>query len=228
MASIAFGIPTQFDRAHVEGISKLQAKDIQYAEQLGYRIKLLGITKRHANGVELRVHPTLISAKKLIANVEGAMNAVWVKGDAVGHTMYYGKGAGAEPTASAVIADLVDVARTLTADPANRVPYLAFQPDQMATLSVVPIEQVESSYYLRLRVKDQPGVLADITRALADSQISIDAFFQREPEEGDDQTDVVLITHLCVEKKMRESIAKIEKLPTVLSEAVMLRMEAFA
>jgi homoserine dehydrogenase len=228
MASIAFGIPMQFEKAHVEGISKLQAKDIQYAEQLGYRIKLLGITKRHANGVELRVHPTLISAKKLIANVEGAMNAVWVKGDAVGHTMYYGKGAGAEPTASAVIADLVDVARTLTADPANRVPYLSFQPDQMASFSVVPVEQIESSYYLRLRVKDQPGVLADITRALADDQISIDAFFQREPDEGDDQTDVVLITHLCVEKKMRDAIAKIEKLPTVLSEAVVLRMEAFA
>lgn len=228
MSAIAFGIPMQFDKAHVEGISKLQAKDIQYAEQLGYRIKLLGITKRHANGVELRVHPTLISAKKLIANVEGAMNAVWVKGDAVGHTMYYGKGAGSEPTASAVIADLVDVARTLTADPANRVPYLAFQPDQMNTLSVVPIDQIESSYYLRLRVKDQPGVLADITRALADGQISIDAFFQREPDEGSDQTDVVLITHLCVEKKMREAIQKIEKLSTVLSEAVVLRMEAFA
>ncbi len=228
MSAIAFGIPMQFDRAHVEGISALQAQDIAYAEQLGYRIKLLGITKRHAQGVELRVHPTLISAKKLIANVEGAMNAVWVKGDAVGHTMYYGKGAGAEPTASAVIADLVDVARTLTADPAHRVPFLSFQPDQMAALEVVPMAQIQSCYYLRLRVRDQSGVLADITRALADGQISIDAFFQREPEEGSAETDVVLITHVCQEQKMQEAIARIEKLPTVLAKAVMLRMENFA
>lgn len=228
MSAIAFGIPMQFDRAHVEGISALQAQDIAYAEQLGYRIKLLGITKRHAQGVELRVHPTLISAKKLIANVEGAMNAVWVKGDAVGHTMYYGKGAGAEPTASAVIADLVDVARTLTADPGHRVPFLSFQPDQMAALDVVPMAQIQSCYYLRLRVRDQSGVLADITRALADGQISIDAFFQREPEEGSAETDVVLITHVCQEQKMQEAIARIEKLPTVLAKAVMLRMENFA
>jgi homoserine dehydrogenase len=227
MSAIAFGVPMQFDRAHIEGISGLQAKDIAYAEQLGYRIKLLGITKRHAEGIELRVHPTLISSKKLIANVEGAMNAVWVKGDAVGHTMYYGKGAGAEPTASAVIADLVDVARTLTADPANRVPYLAFQPDQMAALAVVPIAQVRSCYYLRLRVQDQPGVLADITRVLADGQISIDTFFQREPDEGMAETDVVLITHQCVEQDMQAAIARIEKLPTVVTQAVMLRMEAF-
>jgi homoserine dehydrogenase len=227
MAAIAFGVPMQFDRAHIEGISKLEARDIAYAEQLGYRIKLLGITKRHPDGVELRVHPTLISAKKLIANVEGAMNAVWVKGDAVGHTMYYGKGAGAEPTASAVVADLVDVARALHVDPAHRVPYLAFQPDQMASLRVVPIEEISSGYYMRLRVKDQPGVLADITRALADGEISIDAFFQREPEEGDDQTDVVLITHLCRERQMRQAISRIEQLPTVLSAAVVLRMESF-
>lgn len=228
MSAIAFGIAMQFDAAHIEGISSLQAKDIAYAEQLGYRIKLLGITKRHAKGVELRVHPTLISSKKLIANVEGAMNAVWVKGDAVGHTMYYGKGAGAEPTASAVIADLVDVARMLTADPVNRVPYLSFQHGQMAPLAVVPMDDIVSGYYLRLRVKDQPGVLADITRALADSEISIDAFFQREPDEGMDETDVVLITHLCQEKRMRAAIARIAKLPTVLSEIVMLRMESFA
>ena len=227
MSAIAFGIPMQFDKAHIEGISRLDAKDIAYAEQLGYRIKLLGITKRHADGVELRVHPTLISAKKLIANVEGAMNAVWVKGDAVGHTMYYGKGAGAEPTASAVVADLVDVARTLHVDPAHRVPHLAFQPDQLVELKVVPIEDVTSGYYMRLRVKDQPGVLADITRALADGNVSIDAFFQREPAEGDDQTDVVLITHLCRERQMRQAIARIEGLPTVLSEAVVLRMESF-
>jgi homoserine dehydrogenase len=228
MASIAFGMPVQFDRAHIEGISKLDAKDIRYAEQLGYRIKLLGITKRHAKGVELRVHPTLISSKKLIANVEGAMNAVWVKGDAVGHTMYYGKGAGAEPTASAVIADLVDVARTLTADPANRVPPLSYQADAMSDLSVVSIDEIESCYYMRLRVKDKPGVLADITRALADRQISIDAFIQREPEEGEDETDVILMTHLCLEKNMRDAIRAIESLSTVLSQAVVLRMESFA
>ena len=228
MASIAFGIPLQFDRAHIEGISSLQAKDIRYAEQLGYRIKLLGITKQHANGVELRVHPTLISSKKLIANVEGAMNAVWVKGDAVGHTMYYGKGAGAEPTASAVIADLVDVARTLAIDSGHRVPDLGFQSAEIVMRSVVPIDDIESGYYLRLRVRDQPGVLADITRALADGGISIDAFFQREPDEGADETDVVLIAHRCIEKKMRDAIRKIEALKTVLSEVVVLRLESFS
>jgi homoserine dehydrogenase len=228
MASIAFGIPLQFDRAHIEGISSLQAKDIRYAEQLGYRIKLLGITKQHANGVELRVHPTLISSKKLIANVEGAMNAVWVKGDAVGHTMYYGKGAGAEPTASAVIADLVDVARTLAIDSEHRVPDLGFQSAEIVMRSVVPIDDIESGYYLRLRVRDQPGVLADITRALADGGISIDAFFQREPDEGADETDVVLIAHRCIEKKMRDAIRKIEALKTVLSEVVVLRLESFS
>lgn len=228
MASIAFGIPLQFDRAHVEGISALQAKDIRYAEQLGYRIKLLGITKQHANGVELRVHPTLISSKKLIANVEGAMNAVWVKGDAVGHTMYYGKGAGAEPTASAVIADLVDVARTLSVDSGHRVPDLGFQSAEIVMRSVVPIDEIESGYYLRLRVRDQPGVLADITRALADGGISIDAFFQREPDEGADETDVILIAHRCIEKKMRDAILKIEALKTVLSEVVVIRLESFS
>ncbi len=228
MASIAFGIPLQFDRAHIEGISSLQAKDIRYAEQLGYRIKLLGITKQHANGVELRVHPTLISSKKLIANVEGAMNAVWVKGDAVGHTMYYGKGAGAEPTASAVIADLVDVARTLAIDSGHRVPDLGFQSAEIVMRSVVPIDEIESGYYLRLQVRDQPGVLADITRALADGGISIDAFFQREPDEGADETDVVLIAHRCIEKKMRDAIRKIEALKTVLSEVVVLRLESFS
>ena len=228
MASIAFGIPLQFDRAHIEGISSLQAKDIRYAEQLGYRIKLLGITKQHANGVELRVHPTLISSKKLIANVEGAMNAVWVKGDAVGHTMYYGKGAGAEPTASAVIADLVDVARTLSIDSGHRVPDLGFQSAEIVMRSVVPIGEIESGYYLRLQVRDQPGVLADITRVLADGGISIDAFFQREPDEGADETDVVLIAHRCIEKKMRDAIRKIEALKTVLSEVVVLRLESFS
>jgi len=186
MSAIAFGIPVQFERAHVEGISRLQAEDIRYAEQLGYRIKLLGITRRREHGIELRVHPTLIPARRLIANVEGAMNAVWVKGDAVGHTMYYGKGAGAEPTASAVVADLVDVARTLTVDPGNRVPHLAFQPDAMADLPILPISEIESAYYLRLRVADEPGVLADVTRILADARISIDAVLQREPAEGEE------------------------------------------
>ena len=228
MASIAFGVPLQFEKAHVEGISALQAQDIQYAEQMGYRIKLLGITKRHAQGIELRVHPTLIPAKRLIANVEGAMNAVLVKGDAVGHTLYYGKGAGAEPTASAVIADLVDVARSLNVSSAHRVPHLGFQPDQKIALPVVPIAQVISAYYLRLRVKDQPGVLADITRVLAQAKISIDAFFQREPQEGDHETDVVLITHTCVEKEMRAAIQAIEALSTVIAPVVMLRLESFS
>jgi homoserine dehydrogenase len=189
LSALAFGIPMQFDRAYIEGISKLDAIDIKYAEQLGYRIKLLGITKRTPEGVELRVHPTLIPARRLIANVEGAMNAVVVQGDAVGATLYYGKGAGAEPTASAVIADLVDVTRMHTADPEHRVPHLAFQPNAMADLKILPMDEVQTSYYLRLRVQDKPGVLADITRILADEQISIDAVIQKEPGEGEDQED---------------------------------------
>jgi len=225
MSAIAFGVPVQFERAHVEGISKLQSTDIRYAEQLGYRIKLLGITRRREHGIELRVHPTLIPARRLIANVEGAMNAVWVKGDAVGHTMYYGKGAGAEPTASSVVADLVDVARTLTVDPGNRVPHLAFQPDAMADLPVLPIGEIDSAYYLRLRVADEPGVLADITRILADARISIDAVLQREPEEGEAQTDIILLTHVTVEKRCDEAIARIEALPTVLSRVTRIRLE---
>jgi len=225
MSAIAFGIPVQFERAHVEGISSLQAEDIRYAEQLGYRIKLLGITRRREQGIELRVHPTLIPAKRLIANVEGAMNAVWVKGDAVGHTMYYGKGAGAEPTASAVVADLVDVTRTLTVDPGNRVPHLAFQPDAMADLPILPITEVQTAYYLRLRVSDQTGVLADITRILADAKISIDAALQREPAEGEQQTDIILLTHVTLEKQCNDAIARIEALPTVLSRVIRIRLE---
>ena len=225
MSAIAFGIPVQFDRAHVEGISSLQAEDIRYAEQLGYRIKLLGITRRREQGIELRVHPTLIPAKRLIANVEGAMNAVWVKGDAVGHTMYYGKGAGAEPTASAVIADLVDIARALTVDPGNRVPHLAFQPDAMAAFPILPIGEILSAYYLRLRVADEPGVLADITRILADESISIDAVLQREPAEGEQQTDIILLTHVTVEKQCDAAIERIESLPTVLSRVTRIRLE---
>ncbi|HET7833931.1 MAG TPA: homoserine dehydrogenase [Gallionella sp.] len=225
LASLAFGIPMQFDKAYIEGISKLQAEDIRYAEQLGYRIKLLGITKRTPEGVELRVHPTLIPAKRLIANVEGAMNAVLVQGDAVGSTLYYGKGAGAEPTASSVIADLVDVTRMHTADPQNRVPHLAFQPNAMADLTVLPMDEVQTSYYLRLRVEDKPGVLADITRILADEQISIDAVIQKEPGEGEVQTDLILLTHQTREKRINAAIAKVEALPVVASKVTRLRLE---
>lgn len=225
LASLAFGIPVQFDKAHIEGISALSAIDIQYAEQLGYRIKLLGITKRTAEGVELRVHPTLIPAKRLIANVEGAMNAVLVQSDAVGPTLYYGKGAGAEPTASAVIADLVDVTRMHTADPGNRVPHLAFQPDQMADLPILAMDDVISSYYLRLHLKDKPGVLADITRILADEQISINALIQKEPADGEDQTDLVMITHRTREKRINSAIAKIEALDVVAGQVTKLRLE---
>ncbi len=225
MSAIAFGIPVQFDKAYIEGISGLEAEDIKYAEQLGYRIKLLGITKRKADGIELRVHPTLIPAKRLIANVEGAMNAVLVHGDAVGSTLYYGKGAGAEPTASAVIADLVDVTRMATADPENRVPHLAFQPDAVADIPVLPMAEVETSYYLRLRVEDKPGVLADITRILADQQISIDAMIQREPAEGEMQTDIIMLTHLAREKQIDGAIARIEALPVVKRKVIRLRLE---
>ncbi len=225
MSAIAFGIPMQFDKAHIEGISKLTAEDLKYAEQLGYRIKLLGITKRRSKGVELRVHPTLIPAKRLIANVEGAMNAVLVQGDAVGATLYYGKGAGAEPTASAVIADLVDVTRMETADPENRVPHLAFQPDAVADTPILPMAEVECGYYLRMRVEDKPGVLADITRILADQQISIDAMIQREPEEGEAQTDIIMLTHVVREKQVDAAIAKIEALPVVSGKIIRLRLE---
>ncbi len=226
MSAIAFGIPVQFDKAHIEGISQLDAQDIKYAEQLGYRIKLLGITKRTPEGVELRVHPTLIPAKRLIANVEGAMNAVLVQGDAVGSTLYYGKGAGAEPTASSVIADLVDITRMHTADPGHRVPHLAFQPDQLADLKVLPIGEVQTSYYLRMRVEDKPGVLADITRILADQQISIDAMIQREPAEGEQQTDIIMLTHLTREKQVDAAIRLIESLPVVTGRLIRLRLES--
>ncbi len=225
LSALAFGIPMQFDKAYIEGISKLDAVDIKYAEQLGYRIKLLGITKRTAEGVELRVHPTLIPAKRLIANVEGAMNAVVVQGDAVGATLYYGKGAGAEPTASAVIADLVDVTRMATSDPQNRVPHLAFQPNAMADLKILPMDEVVTSYYLRLRVVDKPGVLADITRILADEQISIDAVIQKEPGEGEDQTDLIMLTHQTREKRINAAIAKVESLKVVAGKVTKLRLE---
>jgi homoserine dehydrogenase len=225
LSALAFGIPMQFEKAYIEGISKLDAIDIKYAEQLGYRIKLLGIAKRTPEGVELRVHPTLIPSKRLIANVEGAMNAVLVEGDAVGATLYYGKGAGAEPTASAVIADLVDVTRMHTADPENRVPHLAFQPNQLADLKILPMDEVQTSYYLRLRVADKPGVLADITRILADEQISIDAMIQKEPGEGEVQTDLVMLTHQTREKRINAAIEKIEKLTVVAGKVTKLRLE---
>ena len=225
LAAIAFGIPVQFEKAHVEGISRLAGEDIRYAEKLGYRIKLLGIAKRREAGFELRVHPTLIPTRRLLANVEGAMNAVWVKGDVVGHTMYYGKGAGKEPTASAVIADLVDVTRMLTSDPENRVPHLACQPDRLADSPILPASEMETSYYLRMRVADEPGVLADITRILADGRVSIDAMLQREPSEGETSTDIIVLTHQTIEHRIDTAIGRIEALPTVLSAVTRLRVE---
>jgi homoserine dehydrogenase len=225
LSALAFGIPMQFSKAYTEGIATLTQEDIRYAEELGYRIKLLGITKRTGKGIELRVHPTLIPARRLIANVEGVMNAILVKGDAVGPTMYYGAGAGAMPTASAVVADLVDVTRLITADPGQRVPHLAFQPDRLAKDPILPIGEVETSYYLRMRVKDRPGVLADVTRILADSRISIDAMVQKEPGEGESRVDIVMLTHRAIEKNVNAAMAKIEKLPTVLGKVTRIRLE---
>jgi homoserine dehydrogenase len=225
LSALAFGVPMQFAKAYTEGISKLTQADIKYAEQLGYRIKLLGITKRTPQGIELRVHPALIPARRLIANVEGVMNAILIKGDAVGQTMYYGAGAGAEPTASAVIADIVDVARMLTADPENRVPHLAFQPDRLSSVAILPMEEVVTSYYLRMQVLDKPGVLADITRILADRSISIDAMVQREPAEGEDQVDIIMLTHETREKNVNDAMARIEALPVVTSKVTRIRLE---
>jgi homoserine dehydrogenase len=225
LSALAFGIPMQFRKAYVEGISKLTREDIGYAEQLGYRIKLLGITKRTSKGIELRVHPTLVPTRRLIANVEGVMNAILVKGDAVGPTLYYGAGAGSQPTASAVVADLVDVTRLITADPEHRVPHLAFQPDQLSAVPILGIGQVETSYYLRMRVVDKPGVLADITRLLARSKISIDAMVQKEPAEGESRVDIVMLTHRAIEKNVDQAMARIERLPTVVGKIVRLRLE---
>ncbi len=225
MSAIAFGVPMQFAQAHVEGITKLSATDIRYAEQLGYRIKLLGITKKTPSGIELRVHPTLVPAKRLLANVEGAMNAVQVFGDAVGTSLYYGKGAGSEPTASAVIADLVDVTRLQTADPENRVPHLAFQPDALQNTPILPIAEVTTSYYLRLAVADQAGVLADITRILAAHGVSIDALLQKEAAEGESQTDLVILTHETKEKNMTAALLEMQDLKTVIGEIVKIRLE---
>jgi homoserine dehydrogenase len=228
LSAIAFGVPVQFAKAHVEGITRLQAADIRYAEQLGYRIKLLGIARRREHGIELRVHPTLVPGKRLIANVEGAMNAVVVQGDAVGTTLYYGKGAGAEPTASAVVADLVDITRLATADPDHRVPHLAFQPDALAQTPILPIEQVTTAFYLRLVVADEAGVLSKITTNLAEHEISIDAVLQRESAEGERQTDLIILTHDTVEGRMRQAQAKMQALPTVLAPIVSIRKEELA
>jgi homoserine dehydrogenase len=227
LASLAFGIPVQFERAYIEGISKLSAEDIKLAERLGYRIKLLGITKRRPEGIELRVHPALVPAKSMLANVEGAMNAVLVRGDAVGQTLYYGKGAGEEPTASAVVADLVDVTRLLTADPEHRVPHLAFQPDSMSDTPILSIDDVITSYYLRLTVADQPGVLADIARVFSNSGISIGSMIQQ-PSDLDASADLVFLTHEAVERNVNVAIAQIEALPFVRSKVTRLRMESLS
>ena len=226
MASIAFGIPMQFDRVYTEGISKLTAQDIAYAEEFGYRIKLLGITRRTPKGIELRVHPTLIPEKRLIANVDGVMNAVLVKADAAGQTLYYGAGAGAEPTGSSVIADLVDITRMATSDPGNRVPHLAFQPDQLRNDPILPVSDVETCYYLRMRAFDRPGVLADVTRILADLGISIEAMLQREPAAGEERVDVIMLTHRTIEKNIDQAMVKIEALDSIAGAVTRIRLES--
>lgn len=225
MAAIAFGMPVQFDKAYTEGITKLTSKDIKYAEELGYRVKLLGISKKTEAGVELRVHPTLIPEKRLIANVNGAMNAVVVKGDAVGPTLYYGAGAGAEPTGSAVVADLVDIARLQGASAEQRVAYLGFQLDQQQTLVILPIAEVSSAYYLRMRAMDKPGVLAEVTKILGDRQISIDAMMQKEPMDNESEADIVILTHVTLEKNMDAAIAAIEALSAIDGSVTKIRME---
>ena len=226
LASIAFGIPLQFEKTYTEGITKITREDVNYATGLGYRIKHLGIARRTDAGIELRVHPTLIPHRRLIANVDGVMNAVLVKGDAVGPTLYYGAGAGAEPTASAVVADLVDVVRTLTSDPENRVPHLAFQPTALKNDPILPIEEIETAYYLRLRAVDKPGVLADITQILGDGEISIEAFVQKEPPEGVEDVDIILLTQRVKERNMNEAIARIEALDVVTGAVTRIRLEA--
>jgi homoserine dehydrogenase len=225
LAALAYGIPMQFAKCYTEGISRLTREDISYAEGLGYRIKLLGITRKTPKGIELRVHPTLIPARRLIANVEGVMNAILVKGDAVGPTLFYGAGAGSQPTASAVVADLVDVTRLITADSEHRVPHLAFQADQLSDTPILPMDAVETAYYLRMRVIDKPGVLADITRILADSKISIDAMVQKEPGEGESRVDIVMLTHRAIEKNVNAAMKKIEKLPVVTGKVTRIRLE---
>jgi homoserine dehydrogenase len=225
LGSIAFGIPLQFDKVYTEGISHITTEDVDYAEQLGYRIKHLGITRRTDEGVELRVHPTLIPHRRLIANVNGVMNAVLVFADAVGPTLYYGAGAGSEPTASAVVADLVDVTRVLTADPGNRVPHLAFQPDALADLPILPMAAVETAYYLRMQAVDRPGVLADITRILGELDISIEAILQKEPLPDAHTVPVIILTHRIRERQMDEAIARIEALSAITGKITRIRLE---
>ncbi|MEN8170898.1 MAG: homoserine dehydrogenase [Pseudomonadota bacterium] len=226
LASIAFGVPLQFDKAYTEGITKITREDVTYAEELGYRIKHLGVARRTDSGIELRVHPTLIPERRLIANVDGVMNAVLVQGDAVGPTLYYGAGAGAEATASAVVADIVDVVRALTADPENRVPHLAFQPDQLSDQPILPMEAVETAYYLRLQVEDRPGVLADITRIFGEAGISIEAVLQKEPAEGESNVSLIMLTQCVKEQNMNGALAAIEKLDAIAGEVTRIRMES--
>jgi homoserine dehydrogenase len=225
LASIAFGIPLQFDKVYTEGITQVTRLDVEYAEQLGYRIKHLGIARQTPEGIELRVHPTLIPERRLIANVNGVMNAVLVKGDAVGATLYYGAGAGAEPTASAVVADVIDVVRALTSDPENRVPHLAFQADSLADITVLTADCFKTSYYLRLNAEDKPGVLADVTRILADHHISIEAIIQKEPLRDETAIPIILLTQITLEKEMNAAIAEIEALKTVTGKVNRIRME---
>jgi homoserine dehydrogenase len=225
LAAIAFGIPLQFDKVYTEGITQITRVDVEYAEQLGYRIKHLGIARTTPEGIELRVHPTLIPERRLIANVNGVMNAVLVKGDAVGPTLYYGAGAGAEPTASAVVADIVDVVRALTSDPKNRVPHLAFQPDSLADIPILAADSFKTAYYLRLNAEDKPGVLADVTRILADQHISIEAIIQKEPAKGETAIPIIMLTQITLEQKMNAAIAEIEALATVNGKVSRIRME---
>lgn len=228
LAAIAFGIPLQFDKVFIEGITKITREDVQYAEQLGYRIKHLGIAKRNARGIELRVHPTLSPERRLIANVDGVMNAVLVKGDAVGPVLSYGAGAGAEPTASAVVADLVDVVRALTTDPENRVPHLAFQPDSLSDMPILPMEEVETGYYLRMRAEDRPGVLAEVTRILGDRGISIESIVQKAPAAGDADATIIMMTHRIAEKFMNDAIRQIQALKTTRGDVMRIRVEQLA
>ncbi|MEZ5529675.1 MAG: homoserine dehydrogenase [Porticoccaceae bacterium] len=226
LASLAFGIPLQFDKVFTEGISKLESQDVAYAQQLGYQIKHLGIARRNNGGIELRVHPTLIPRKRLIANVDGVMNAVLVKGDAVGPTLYYGPGAGAEPTASAVIADLVDLARTLTVDPEHRVPHLGFQPEHLNDFEVLPIDKVETAYYLRITARDVPGVLSKITLILSEANIGIEAVIQHEGEEGEEYVPLIIMTDRAIEEKLDEAVDKIQSLSTTKGDVVRIRVES--
>ena len=228
LASVAFGIPLQFEKVYTEGITHITREDVGYATELGYRIKHLGMARRTPHGIELRVHPALIPAKRLLANVDGVMNAVLINGDAVGSTLYYGAGAGAEPTGSAVVADLVDVVRALTADPENRVPHLAFQADALADLPILPMAEVETAFYLRLRVVDRPGVLADITRILGDLSISIEAILQQERDEQTTEADVILLTHRVREGNLNQAISEIERLASVTQPVTRIRLETLA